>query len=305
MRMTRRENSLSRLLVALGLAVLASFGSARRVRSDEIRRADVEGSEAALARRAWAAHNRIREEADLPPLTRNPRLDAAARAHAQDMAARREMTHEGADGSVAAERIDRQGYPFRNAGENVARGQRSVEQVMDGWMNSPGHRKNILGKYSEIGLAVVHDDEGTPYWCVNFATPWPRTNPRDAPQAVLAALNRERLRHDLPPLRIDPRLNHLASRRAESLVRQKPTEDTPGRREAFEEDLRSVGYRYKAMTELAAGGQPDPRAFVKSIVAQPAQRETILGPYQDAGVGIATGEHGTPYWSLILGSPLD
>jgi uncharacterized protein YkwD len=65
----------------------------------------------------------------------------------------------------------RAGYAYQRAGENVACGQRSVAEVMSGWMRSPGHRKNILGKYTEIGAACAIDTAGTPYWCVTFGTP--------------------------------------------------------------------------------------------------------------------------------------
>jgi uncharacterized protein YkwD len=67
--------------------------------------------------------------------------------------------------------MERAGYRFERAGENVAAGQPTVESVMAAWMRSPGHRRNVLGKFSEIGAGVATDRNGTPYWCVTFGNP--------------------------------------------------------------------------------------------------------------------------------------
>lgn len=117
------------------------------------------------------AHNVRRSKAGLPPLFENPKLDAAAQGHARDMADRRKMSHRGGDGSSAFDRIDRQSYRFRLAGENVAFGFDDVESVMDGWMKSPGHRRNILGRFTEIGVGRAIAKDGASYWSVSFGTP--------------------------------------------------------------------------------------------------------------------------------------
>lgn len=120
------------------------------------------------------AHNRARAKAGLPPLAVNDRLSQAARRHADDMAGRRRMSHRGGDGSTPFRRIESAGYPFERAGENVAHGQSTVEAVMAGWMASPGHRRNVLGRYHEIGAACATDEGGSIYWCVTFGSPRPR-----------------------------------------------------------------------------------------------------------------------------------
>jgi uncharacterized protein YkwD len=117
------------------------------------------------------AHNRERESAGRPPLAVSDRLNAAAQAHADDMARRRRMTHRGRDGSSPFRRMGQQGYRFETAGENVAYGQRTLDALMGDWMGSPGHRRNILGNYTEIGVAYATDGSGTPYWCVTFGRP--------------------------------------------------------------------------------------------------------------------------------------
>jgi uncharacterized protein YkwD len=117
------------------------------------------------------AHNRIRAAAKLPALETSERLQAAAQAHAEDMAARRKMTHEGSRGSRPIDRIKAKGYPYRRAGENIAAGFHSVDRLMKGWMDSPRHKRNILGGFSQIGVGCAIDEDGKRYWCVTFGLP--------------------------------------------------------------------------------------------------------------------------------------
>jgi uncharacterized protein YkwD len=115
-------------------------------------------------------------KAGLPPLFVDPVLEAAAIEHARDMADRRKMGHKGGDGSSPFDRMKRQGYEFQVAAENVAYGFDDVDSVMAGWMRSPGHRRNILGKFSEIGVGRAIASDGASYWCVTFGTPLDRGN---------------------------------------------------------------------------------------------------------------------------------
>ncbi len=91
--------------------------------------------------------------------------------HARDMAERHKMAHKGGDGSSPFDRMKRQGYRFRTAAENIAYGFEAVESVMTGWIKSPGHRRNILGNFSEIGVGHAIARDGLSYWCVTFGTP--------------------------------------------------------------------------------------------------------------------------------------
>ena len=120
------------------------------------------------------AHNARRAKAGLPPLFASPVLEASAMEHARDMADRRKMSHRGGDASSPFDRMKRQGYAFRAAAENVAYGFDDVESVMSGWMKSPGHRRNILGNFSEIGVGRAIARDGASYWCVTFGTPLSR-----------------------------------------------------------------------------------------------------------------------------------
>lgn len=83
-------------------------------------------------------------------------LMAAAEAHARDMARGGFMSHRGSDGSNLAQRVKRQGFCYRYVNENIAMGFRDPSQVMQGWYNSPGHRRNALSReVTHYGFAAV------------------------------------------------------------------------------------------------------------------------------------------------------
>ncbi len=80
------------------------------------------------------------------------------------------MTHVGSNGSQIIDRIAATGYAARTWGENVAAGQPDAASVMQSWMNSAGHRRNILDPaFSDIGVGLAYSANGTPYWTQDFA----------------------------------------------------------------------------------------------------------------------------------------
>ncbi len=97
------------------------------------------------------------------PLRVDDRLTAAAQEHSEDMAARDYMAHESPEGEGPGDRARRHGYDAWGA-ENVAKGQRNADQVMDAWMNSPGHRANILN----CGLVAIGVGEADNAWTQKF-----------------------------------------------------------------------------------------------------------------------------------------
>ncbi|MEW2515223.1 CAP domain-containing protein [Streptomyces sp. NPDC046870] len=112
--------------------------------------------------------NAERAKAGCQPLTPNSTLTKAAQAHSDDMAAHRNMSHTGSDGSSPGDRITRAGYTWSSYGENVAYGYSTAQQVMDGWMSSPGHRANILNcGFKEIGVGLAQPGS---YWTQDFGT---------------------------------------------------------------------------------------------------------------------------------------
>lgn len=121
--------------------------------------------------------NEIRRRQGLSPLRPNPALDRAAQKHAEDMLARAYFSHRSPEGTSVRDRSRLQGYDWRAIGENLAEGQMSVDEVVDGWMKSPGHRENILGpEYSELGIGLAlgrsgRSGEYNAVWVQNFGRP--------------------------------------------------------------------------------------------------------------------------------------
>jgi uncharacterized protein YkwD len=102
-----------------------------------------------------------------PPLVWNDILFEAAADHSRDMANRNFFDHTGRDGNRVTQRATARGYVWRAIGENIAGGDGSVDRVMDGWLRSPGHCRNIMNpEYADVAVACVERDGtrwGT-YW---------------------------------------------------------------------------------------------------------------------------------------------
>jgi len=125
----------------------------------------------AAAQDVLALVNAERRARGLAPMVLDGRLQSIAQSHSVDQAARRTMSHTGGDGSTLRVRMDRSGFPWRSAGENVAYGYSTSTAVMNGWMNSSGHRANILGSFTHLGVGLAYSSTGVPYWTQVFATP--------------------------------------------------------------------------------------------------------------------------------------
>ncbi len=112
--------------------------------------------------------NRERATAGCPALVADDRLAAAARGHSADMAAQNYFDHKSKDGRSFVDRIKAAGYPSPGA-ENIAAGQPTPEAVMKGWMESPGHRANILNcGLKALGTGVAKGGSFGIYWTQNF-----------------------------------------------------------------------------------------------------------------------------------------
>jgi uncharacterized protein YkwD len=115
--------------------------------------------------------NAERKKADLKPLKMNPKLMAAARKHAANMAAQEKLEHV-LDEKDPEDRAKAAGYKPDAIGENLAWNQQNPKEVLEVWMKSEQHRDNILSKdYTEIGVAVAKNKKGEPYWVQVFGTP--------------------------------------------------------------------------------------------------------------------------------------
>ncbi len=116
------------------------------------------------------AINAERRDAGLAALERHPALEEAAMVHARELAQRGVLSHTSRDGSTVGDRVRAAGYDWCFVAENVASGQRDISETVRGWMNSPGHRKNMLSERPvHAGGARVTAER--PYWVAVFAAP--------------------------------------------------------------------------------------------------------------------------------------
>ena len=151
------RTSLTAAVIATAAAVPTPPATAATVQEDVIARTNAE-----------------RAKAGCPALRQNAALGTAAQRHSDDMAARNFMGHTGSDGSTFVVRIERAGYTrWTRAAENVAAGQRTAADVVRSWMNSAGHRANILNcALKDIGVGYRYR-QGTTYghyWTQDFGT---------------------------------------------------------------------------------------------------------------------------------------
>lgn len=114
--------------------------------------------------------NQERAAAGLGSLSSDSQLAAVAQKKAEDMAKNGYFSHTSPTYGSAFDMLKAAGISYRTAGENIAKGQKTAETVMNGWMNSSGHRANILSSgYTRIGVGYAVDGSGMPYWVQIFA----------------------------------------------------------------------------------------------------------------------------------------
>lgn len=121
--------------------------------------------------------NAERRKHDLRPLRMSPVLNYLAREHARDMAAMQCLSHVGSDDLTVEGRVTRAGVDWQMVGENVARNRgydAPEEKAVGDWMQSPGHRHNILNAaFTRTGLGVAVGEDGYFYYTQVFVQPMP------------------------------------------------------------------------------------------------------------------------------------
>jgi uncharacterized YkwD family protein len=116
--------------------------------------------------------NAERTKAGCKPLRSNAQLKTAAQKHSADMAKQDYFSHTSKNGKSPFDRMSDAGYSFSAAAENIAAGQRTAADVVEGWMNSEGHKANILNcTYTEIGVGYAKGGSYGTYWTQNFGRP--------------------------------------------------------------------------------------------------------------------------------------
>jgi uncharacterized protein YkwD len=169
------ENARFAALAALAAFVLVSGASAAeavvgRDSGATVRARVVELVNAARGKQRKCGAERFPAAA---PLTLSRELDDAAADHARDMARKNYFDHRGRDGSQPKDRVIRAGYQPRLTGENIAYGPESAEEVVAGWLASPGHCANMMdSRFQQIGVGLATDRKRKRiYWVQTFGAP--------------------------------------------------------------------------------------------------------------------------------------
>ncbi len=128
-----------------------------------------EASVSAYASRVAALVNSERKEEGLTELTLSSELSRVAQAKAEDMRDNGYFSHTSPTYGTSFQMMQTFGINYSTAGENIAKGQKTPESVMSAWMNSQGHKANILStSYKEIGIGYCTDSNGNTYWVQMF-----------------------------------------------------------------------------------------------------------------------------------------
>jgi uncharacterized protein YkwD len=156
----RRAGALAAISVALlGGAILGTTPASAATSTD-----------ASYEAKVVQLTNQARTKYGCAMVRTDSRLTTAARVHSLDMVTRNYFSHIGSDGSTFATRARTAGYSSP-IGENIAWGYRTPEAVMTAWMNSSGHRANILNcRARAVGVGLARKWDGTPYWTQVFGS---------------------------------------------------------------------------------------------------------------------------------------
>ena len=160
---------MKRLVAIAVLAAIPALVAAPAFAADAPKKAGV-AANTAYENEVVRLTNAQRTAKGCPALRIDQRLVRSARAHSADMVSERFFSHTGSNGSSFVDREVSAGYPRRGASaENIAWGYPTPKGVVTGWMNSPGHRANILNCGSiAVGVGLAYTKGGAAYWTQDF-----------------------------------------------------------------------------------------------------------------------------------------
>jgi uncharacterized protein YkwD len=266
--------------------------------------------------------NQRRAEAGLAPYTRAPELDAAARRQSLDMATTGNFDHTGTDGSTPFDRIRAAGYNFTSAGENIAAGQDTAESVMTSWMNSAGHRANILhADYKELGISVVFQEgsEFRFYWTQTFGARagapagggggTPATGPTAAELEqkevqLFDGINGERAANGFVVLRRSTRLSAVARRHAADLAKNSAISGHTGSDGSTPQSRANDAGYGGPVAESIVFSRESAAQVIDDLYAGDSDFNNLFGDWFDIGVALAyNGQTARHYfWVVVYGA---
>lgn len=259
-----------------------------------------------FAQRSIELVNAARIETGLDPLVESPVLTQVAQDYSRRMATEGFYGHTDPQGKDVTDRIAAAGYLAQMSAENIAGGQPDPETVVDGWLNSPGHRENIMNPdLQEIGAGYAYADSPPyyHYWTHVFATPDASVG-RDLtqyPDQALAAINDLRQQAGGSPLTMDPTLTAIAQRHLEGLAHAQDfdAQVDPTLEAASQEALPG----HQQIVALAAAGPGTPEDVVAKWAENTGNSNLADAGLTTAGIAYLFIEEDDyrHYWLLLMG----
>jgi uncharacterized protein YkwD/stress response protein SCP2 len=249
--------------------------------------------------------NSARAAAGSPPVALDPRLVSAARAHASAMAASGRLGVASQDGVSVHQRLTATGYTYVTVGEHLVSGPRTPAEFVDYCLRTAQPRQTLHDPaYTHAGLAYVVDHRsGDIYWTALWARPLTPAELTRTTSEVVDLTNRERARHGLPPLAVDPRLTTAAqAHSADMIARAFYSHTSPDGSRPWDRAA-AAGATRRSIGENIACGQRSPAEVVAGWMNSPGHRANILKPdFTHIGIGFAGGGSAGTYWTQLFGA---
>lgn len=250
--------------------------------------------------------NDARTQAGLPRLSENATLTRIAMSYSQRMARENFYGHVDPQGKGVGDRITASGYLASASAENIARGQPDPASVVTGWLNSPGHRANIMNPaLREIGAgyATTSMPPYFHYWTHVFATPDASVG-RDRnnyPTQVVVQINRLRQQANVAPLTLHPTLETIARNQLPSLANARSFRSAASR--TLNAASRATLQSFTKALSLTAAGAATPEDAVAQWTKDDGGRALRDRNLRVAGVAyqFVAQDDFRHYWLLVLG----
>ncbi|MBZ3905739.1 CAP domain-containing protein [Streptomyces griseiscabiei] len=248
--------------------------------------------------------NSLRATAGSPPVALDPRLTAAARAHASAMAAQGRLGAEGKDGLSVYQRVTTTGYGYLTIGEHLVSGPRTPTEFVDHCRSDHKAGRTLRDPaWSQTGLGHATDPRsGTVFWTALWAHPFSPAGLHRTATEVIALTNTERAGAGLPPLSPDPHLTTAAqAHSADMIARAFYAHTSPDGREPWHR-ASAAGSTRRSIGENIACGQRSAAEVVLGWMNSPGHRANILKPgFTHIGIGFAGGGAAGTYWTQLFG----
>ncbi|NEA98292.1 CAP domain-containing protein [Streptomyces sp. SID13726] len=249
--------------------------------------------------------NSARSKAGSPPVSLDPRLSDAARAHAAAMASAGRLGTEGPDGVSVHQRLTATGYTYITVGEHLVSGPRDPSEFVEYCLRTEQPRRTLHDPaFTDVGLAYVKGGRsGDTYWTALWARPLTAAELARTVDEVVRLTNRERTGAGLPPLAVDPLLARAAQGYSTDMaVRAFYSHTSPEGSQPWDR-ASAAGSTRRMIGENIARGQRSPAEVVEGWMNSPGHRANILKPdFTHIGIGFAGGGPAGTYWTQMFGA---